>query len=527
MQLSVHSYRFKLLIYTISLMGLLLGTLFYTYSYVRHLIIEENNQHLDSMTRLLNTQIEAEKTDFQRYAEIVSEDTRFKEQMFAVIDSGTDAKVLKTLYEHQFGWLPVNRTLVLDRNNNIIIGDKNRDISSVVHARKEQPDHGSRYIYQKKGLELIAYSAVQYRGNFLGTIVVSHLLDSNWLSQQQRETTGDIFLIREGELLGSSIKDLSISGFNLENDIIFANGRTFRSRDLKLATQDDTLPQLYFALQETLLFDRLAQQQNVMSFVITLTFFLILMLGYFIVLNFNQPLSRLVAITNEVALGRLPHLGKSTHKDEIAELTNHFADMLQALRDKQSEIEAIHTELEKSAITDSLTELYNRRQLTEVFPKLLGQAQRNKMKLFGIIIDLDKFKAINDLHGHLCGDVCLQHFSRLLKENSRANDYLFRLGGEEFLVLTVGEDESGAFNQAEKIRISIEQSSALCDKNTLKFTISCGVSYADLDEEAATGMRNLLTRADKALFQAKNLGRNQVQMLSENNNAEVQPSLFS
>jgi diguanylate cyclase (GGDEF)-like protein len=508
-------------------MVLLLGTLFYTYSYVRNLIIEENNQHLNSMTRLLRTRIAAEKTEFQRYAEIVSEDVRFKEYMFAVVDIGTDAKTLKALYEHQFGWLPVNRVLVLDRNNNIIIGDKNQDTSSIINARKEQPDHGSRYVYKDKGLELIAYAAVQYRGNFLGTIVVSYLLDTKWFSQQQRETNGDIFLVHEDKLLESSIKNLHTSDFNIVEDVIIANGEIFRSRDLKLAARDDNLPQLYFALQESLLFERLAQQRNVMSYVISLAFFLIFMLGYFIVLNFNQPLGQLVRITNEVASGRLPHLGKSTRKDEIAELTNHFADMLQALRDKQSEIEAVHAELEKTAITDSLTELYNRRQLTEVFPKLLGQAQRNEMKVFGIIIDLDKFKAVNDLHGHLCGDVCLQHFSTLLKENSRANDYLFRLGGEEFLVLTIAENENGAFNQAEKIRIAIEQSSIICDKNTLKFTISCGVSYAELSENATTSMRNMLTRADKALFQAKKSGRNQVQLLSADNNTEIQPSLFS
>ena len=226
--------------------------------------------------------------------------------------------------------------------------------------------------------------------------------------------------------------------------------------------------------------------------------------------NFNGPLSALMSMTEEIAEGRLPIMYKSQAQNEIDILANKFADMLQALREKQAEIDRVHKQLEQSAITDTLTGLYNRRHLQEIFPKLRAQAQRDWRSLTVILCDLDYFKMINDQYGHLAGDYCLMHFAKILKQYSRSNDFLFRIGGEEFVIVSISKNTSGSITIAEKIRAATEESQIIYKGRKIPLTVSCGLSFADPDDSQETALPRLLSRADKALYEAKNAGRNRV-----------------
>jgi diguanylate cyclase (GGDEF)-like protein len=180
------------------------------------------------------------------------------------------------------------------------------------------------------------------------------------------------------------------------------------------------------------------------------------------------------------------------------------------LREKQLEIEQAHRELEESAITDSLTRLYNRRYLQEVFPRVFSQAQRESLCLAGILLDIDHFKQINDKYGHLGGDQCLIQFSKLLRDTCRANDYIFRIGGEEFLILSINDNKPGGQLLADKIRDIIESYPATLNDTTIPMTTSAGVSHADFSLTAQDALSHLLLHADKALYKAKVSGRNKV-----------------
>jgi diguanylate cyclase (GGDEF)-like protein len=184
--------------------------------------------------------------------------------------------------------------------------------------------------------------------------------------------------------------------------------------------------------------------------------------------------------------------------------------MLQSLREKQEEIDRAHKRLEESAITDSLTGLYNRRYLKQVFPKLLAQSQRDGHCLSGLMMDLDNFKKINDRYGHLAGDQCLTHMSDVLKESSRTSDYIFRMGGEEFLILSLADSPLGGELLAEKIRSSLEKRPVIYKQAAIKMTTSVGVGLTESDMNAESALTNLLFHADKALYSAKNRGRNRV-----------------
>ncbi|MDY0116733.1 MAG: diguanylate cyclase [Sulfurimonadaceae bacterium] len=166
-------------------------------------------------------------------------------------------------------------------------------------------------------------------------------------------------------------------------------------------------------------------------------------------------------------------------------------------------------ELKLLASTDSMTKLYNRRYFTEISEKILYLAKREKKEVSIIILDIDKFKNVNDTYGHLFGDEVLIFLSRALVEHQRKSDIVCRYGGEEFVVLLPNTSLQNATLIAEKIRIFIESLRITLPSNdTFKFTVSLGVAEVDIQNEES--VEYALNRADKALYRAKNSGRNRV-----------------
>jgi len=507
------SYRSKLLVYTIAMMVLLAGSLIYTYSYVRNILLEEDNLHVDSMAQVFQSQMEAEKAEYQRYADIVSEDLRIKEYMFVIVGIGSEPQPLQDIYNRHFGWLPISRYVVVSRDKGeILVGRKHFDLGRTVLEILQHTNRGTFYTYGDYGLELVAVSSIVYRGRHLGNIAVSYLLDDAWLSRHKQNSNGELFFSQDGIVLDSSSRKYIGQPFRVENNRVAVGEDIFFVRSMPLLPVHGSIPKVWFSLPETSLLKRLEKHRLTTMVIILVSLSVILLLGFTIMRNFTQPLSQLVQLTREVAEGHLPRLDKAVEKNEITELSNQFADMLQALREHQKEIRIAHAELERSAITDSLTSLYNRRYLNNVFPKLIAQAERGSQRLYALLIDLDKFKNINDSYGHICGDRCLQDFSACLRHVSRANDYLFRMGGEEFLVLALSNDTKGIVALGEKIRLAIENLEVSCNEQTIRFTISCGISYAQPGEVSDENINSMLSLADAALYRAKEEGRNRVRV---------------
>lgn len=156
---------------------------------------------------------------------------------------------------------------------------------------------------------------------------------------------------------------------------------------------------------------------------------------------------------------------------------------------------------------DALTRLLNRRFLPTILRREIS-LQANTGRQFAVLmIDLDHFKSINDTHGHAAGDRALQHVASLLMENTRGSDYLFRYGGEEFVVVLGSVDEVEALGIAEGLRRAIAASPvALGDSLRLPVTASLGVAMQDGHPD----YERVLARADAAMYQAKRGGRDRV-----------------
>lgn len=163
-----------------------------------------------------------------------------------------------------------------------------------------------------------------------------------------------------------------------------------------------------------------------------------------------------------------------------------------------------------SSLKDELTRLYNRRALEEFAPKEAARAQRYNHALSIVLVDIDNFKLINDIYGHQTGDHVLRTIGRILRIETRKNDYSFRYGGEEFLILLPETDHTQAQIVAEKLRRVIERTTLL-PSNREVCTASFGVSeYAE-----GENWEDSIKRADKALYKAKRRGRNRVEVSAQ------------
>ena len=153
------------------------------------------------------------------------------------------------------------------------------------------------------------------------------------------------------------------------------------------------------------------------------------------------------------------------------------------------------------AVTDPLTGVYNRMLLQDTLEQAIGHFARNQLPTSLVAIDIDHFKQINDTRGHDAGDVVLRHVAGLLRQRVRRADKLFRLGGEEFLVVLTGSGQTSALAVAEALRTAIENLRPLPD---LVVTASAGVATITTDDD----WQGLMKRADENLYRAKTAGRN-------------------
>jgi len=160
------------------------------------------------------------------------------------------------------------------------------------------------------------------------------------------------------------------------------------------------------------------------------------------------------------------------------------------------------------AVTDGLTGLHNRRYLDTHLQTLVERARNRGRELSLLITDIDKFKAINDTHGHDAGDDVLREFAQRLRQNVRGMDLACRFGGEEFVIVMPDTSAQLAVEVAERVRESVEEMAFETSGQKLKVTTSVGV--ATLNRNSDDDMKALLKHADTALYEAKNNGRNKV-----------------
>jgi diguanylate cyclase (GGDEF)-like protein len=183
-------------------------------------------------------------------------------------------------------------------------------------------------------------------------------------------------------------------------------------------------------------------------------------------------------------------------------------------RQAQAQVSALNAELavankhlENLAYHDALTGVPNRRTFDERFERELLRARRYKRDLALLLIDIDNFKRVNDVHGHPAGDRALQTVAGIIASRIRSSDWVARYGGEEFAVVLPETDADGAKRIAEQLRLAVEDKRIQAEGDKLGMTISIGI--ASLCEQVAS-VQAMIEQADQAMYAAKQGGRNQV-----------------
>lgn len=219
----------------------------------------------------------------------------------------------------------------------------------------------------------------------------------------------------------------------------------------------------------------------------------------------------------------------NNHKDQIIEglqtgaddyLTKpfHVGELLarvavgQRLADLHREIQSKNKLLEELSLTDPLTGLPNRRALEEWAPRELRAAARHDFPFWVTLIDIDRFKSVNDTYGHAAGDLVIKIFATILKRHTRASNICARIGGEEFVFALSHVDQAGVLTAVERLRNGLAQERFIFAPS-IEITASFGV--AGFHSKATIEFEKLLQRADAALYAAKNGGRNRIEFATE------------
>jgi diguanylate cyclase (GGDEF)-like protein len=183
-------------------------------------------------------------------------------------------------------------------------------------------------------------------------------------------------------------------------------------------------------------------------------------------------------------------------------------DLEKTVAERTEELRRKNEVLEKIAITDSLTQAFNRRHFFDISEKEIQRALRYKHPLSVMLLDVDHFKIVNDTYGHRVGDQVLVGIVRLCQENIRNIDVFARYGGEEFTILLPETDCDETLTMAERICNLVAETPVTFGKINVSVTVSIGIACWNGGKEL--NIDQLLSRADIALYEAKDKGRNQV-----------------
>ncbi|WP_028534088.1 sensor domain-containing diguanylate cyclase [Paludibacterium yongneupense] len=246
---------------------------------------------------------------------------------------------------------------------------------------------------------------------------------------------------------------------------------------------------------------------------------------YSVVVTVSTPLAEILAATERtallirggvaafivfelLALAAVWRLLQRLHRREsrLADVVREKTASMALLSQRTIDLEATRESLERLSITDPLTGLYNRRHFIDMVERTLAVAQREGQPLTLLYLDIDYFKHVNDNYGHVAGDVTLQVLAGVMRGGLRPGDDLARIGGEEFAILLPDAGIHQAQAVAERVRSEVEAKVVATGEGDVSVTISIGGAVAS----ACDTPTSLLKRADSALYQAKQQGRNRV-----------------
>ncbi|MDV7338209.1 EAL domain-containing protein [Terasakiella sp. A23] len=231
-----------------------------------------------------------------------------------------------------------------------------------------------------------------------------------------------------------------------------------------------------------------------------------------------RPITSLAGLMSEIVYNS--DLSKRVDSEdspiaEVSHLSRYFNKLLHTVQE-------YHTQLQEFAVKDPLSGLYNRRKFEEFLKHEINRSSRGKHEFCVVILDLDNFKHINDIHGHPVGDLALKEVGSILENESRRTDIVARLGADEFAILLPETTPEHGFDVAEKLRKLLEDTSLNLPAGRAKVQASFGlVSYPENGESTDS----ITISMDVAMYKAKRLGKNRVSKIDDTDSNEARRSV--
>lgn len=192
----------------------------------------------------------------------------------------------------------------------------------------------------------------------------------------------------------------------------------------------------------------------------------------------------------------------------LTAVNDKLVEVQKQMQKQAAELEATCKCMQVMAMTDPLTHIANRRCFFETLSRQITTANCNKQSVSLLVLDIDKFKAVNDNYGHQAGDKVLQKVAAIIQQNIRSSDLAARIGGEEYAILLTNATPEGASLLAQKVKMAIESHAIeLNDKHQIYVTVSIGVCTL-AQRPCYFNVEKLYCFADQALYYSKNNGRN-------------------
>ncbi len=234
----------------------------------------------------------------------------------------------------------------------------------------------------------------------------------------------------------------------------------------------------------------------------------------------DVPIIMVTADTQDASLenafeqGAMDYVNKPINRVELCARVKS-ALLLKHEMDKRSdltrELAAANKSLQRTALTDGLTGIANRRYFDEFLEKEWRRCRREQQPITLCLADIDFFKAYNDSYGHLLGDECLKKVATILDTSvKRPADLVARYGGEEFAIILSETPEIGGCAVAKRVMNTLDARNIPHDHSAVSDRVTLSFGVASLTPKAATAVHDLVAQADKALYAAKNRGRNQI-----------------
>lgn len=414
----------------------------------------------------------------------------------------------------------------LSSNRNAGVNLSDRDYFKMA---KQGKDYISDVLISRyNGLPIIIFSSPvlddnnQFQGLIFGSVTLETV--EEMMSEIKLGAFGEIYLVtREGNRITKPLLYPEI-----EKNEDFFNSRVFQAaindeKDLTIyknylgedvvGTYQWTHDKKWLIIGEVDAEEIMLPFYRLYGFIV-ICIFLVLFISRLIMKNLSDlivnPLEKLIHCAQIIKQGnydyRIDQSFINTSASELKILFETYNQMSMKLKENMEL-------LEQSAIKDQLTGIYNRRYLMQEGKKLLEACIRGNQPCSVLVIDIDNFKNVNDTFGHSVGDIVLKHIAEIISNNVRDSDIAVRYGGEEFIVLTTNSSAQDSAKLAERIRLSVLKQLFQDRQILLNCTVSIGVAeYSREYFYGTNALEDVIERADKAMYRAKQNGRNRVEI---------------